>query len=103
MAAASPFLAGSPLTTLGPVSRVRDANDALHAVQSKGLLAATSTTSSHTLLTANFLRIKKNLNAYFLLAQHVTYAHTQRKFMRETGGDQETDETNKAVTQQQRN
>ena len=30
LAAASPFLAGSPLTTLGPVSRVRDANDALH-------------------------------------------------------------------------
>uniref|UniRef100_A0A0A9B9Y8 Uncharacterized protein n=1 Tax=Arundo donax TaxID=35708 RepID=A0A0A9B9Y8_ARUDO len=29
LAAASPFLAGSPLTTFGPVSRVRDANDAL--------------------------------------------------------------------------
>ena len=29
LAAASPFLAGSPFTTFGPVSRVRDANDAL--------------------------------------------------------------------------
>jgi hypothetical protein len=35
-AAASPFAAGSPLTTFGPVSRVRDANDALHPSRETG-------------------------------------------------------------------
>jgi hypothetical protein len=36
-AEASPFLAGSPLRTLGPVSRVRDANDALHQPASQSV------------------------------------------------------------------
>jgi uncharacterized membrane protein YfcA len=34
---ASLFLAGSPLRTLGPVSRVRDANDELHQPASQSV------------------------------------------------------------------
>lgn len=53
-AAASPFLAGSPFTTFGPVSRVRDANDALQHPSRN--------------------RAKKIVNALLLAVCHVNYA-----------------------------